>query len=80
MTEDFCGDCNRVRVTSMGDVRACLADRRAVSLRDRMRAGASDADLAWAIHWALGTKDAGHHFGDASIVEHERVGMSLIGG
>jgi cyclic pyranopterin phosphate synthase len=80
VTDEFCGECNRVRVTAKGDLRACLADRRAVSLRDRMRAGASDADLAWAMHWALDTKDVGHHFTDAATSEHERVGMSLIGG
>lgn len=80
VSDDFCDTCNRVRVNAMGDLRACLADRRAVSLRDAMRTGASDVDLAWAIHWALGTKDAGHAFGDAGVDEHARVGMSLIGG
>ncbi len=80
VSDDFCGECNRVRVNAMGDLRACLADRRAVSLRDLIRAGADDRDLAWAAHWALGTKDAGHRFGDAGADEHEHVGMSLIGG
>ncbi|MFK7988457.1 MAG: GTP 3',8-cyclase MoaA [Sandaracinaceae bacterium] len=80
VSDDFCADCNRVRVTAQGDVRACLADRRAVSLRDAMRAGADDRELAWSIHWAMATKDASHHFNDASADEHENVGMSLIGG
>jgi cyclic pyranopterin phosphate synthase len=80
VSDEFCGSCNRVRVTAMGDLRACLADRSAVSLRDLMRGGATDADLAWAIHWALGTKGAGHAFGDPDVDEHERVGKSLIGG
>jgi cyclic pyranopterin phosphate synthase len=80
VSDEFCGECNRVRVSAMGDLRACLADRRAVSLRDAIRGGASDADLAWAVHWALGTKDAGHRFTDALTDEHTHVGMSLIGG
>lgn len=80
MSEEFCASCNRVRVTAKGDVRACLADRKAVSLRDAMREGASDCDLAWLIHWSLGAKDAGHRFLDGDADEHERVGMSLIGG
>lgn len=80
MSNEFCGTCNRVRVTARGDVRACLADRRAVSLRDVMRAGGSDADLAWAMRWALGGKAEGHFFADPSATEHENVGMSLIGG
>jgi cyclic pyranopterin phosphate synthase len=80
VSDEFCGECNRVRVSAKGDLRACLADRKAVSLRDAIRAGASDPDLAWAIHWALGTKDDGHRFGDHDADEHEHVGMSLIGG
>ncbi|HHH29482.1 MAG TPA: GTP 3',8-cyclase MoaA [Polyangiaceae bacterium] len=80
VSEDFCASCNRVRVTAMGDVRACLADRRAVSLRDLLREGASDADLSWAVHWSLATKDAGHRFTEVGADEHTLVGMSLIGG
>ncbi len=80
MSDEFCESCNRVRVTARGDVRACLADRRAVSLRDVMRGGGSDADLAWAMRWALGGKARGHLFADPDATEHEQVGMSLIGG
>lgn len=80
MTDNFCDACNRVRITARGDLRPCLASRRAVSLRDVMRNGGSDADLAWGIHWALSGKDDGHYFRDAVETEHEHVGMSLIGG
>ncbi|MFW5920770.1 MAG: GTP 3',8-cyclase MoaA, partial [Polyangiales bacterium] len=64
LSDNFCDSCNRVRVTARGDIRACLADRRAVSLRDVMRAGGTDADLAWAMQWSLSGKDEGHHFLD----------------
>ncbi|MEZ4286802.1 MAG: GTP 3',8-cyclase MoaA [Polyangiales bacterium] len=80
MSQEFCGDCNRIRVTARGDIRACLASRRAISLRDLLRAGASDARLSWAIHWALGIKSSGHAFLDREVDEHQKVGMSLIGG
>ncbi len=80
VSDEFCESCNRVRVTARGDIRACLASRRAVSLRDLVRAGGSDADLAWAMGWALGGKDTGHHFLDPEVAEHAHVGMSLIGG
>jgi GTP 3',8-cyclase len=80
VSDEFCASCNRIRITAKGDVRACLADRRAVSLRDQMRSGASDLDLLWAMHWALGTKAMGHFFDDALEREHANVGMSLIGG
>lgn len=80
VSDDFCGGCNRVRITSRGELRACLASRRAVSLRDLVRAGASDLDLLWATSFSLGGKEAGHRFGDEDEREHENVGMSLIGG
>lgn len=80
VTEEFCGACNRIRINSQGDVRACLANRRAVSLRDLMRTNASDADLAWALHWAVSGKSRGHAFTDEQVHEHEHIGMSLIGG
>ena len=80
MSNEFCDDCNRVRVTARGDIRACLASRRAVSLRDIMRAGGSDLDMAWAMVWSLSGKASGHYFSDPEVDEHENVGMSLIGG
>jgi len=79
VSDEFCDDCNRLRITSHGEIRACLADRASVSLRDAMRAGASDADLAWSIAWSLGAKADGHHF-EVAIGDHTHVGMSLIGG
>jgi cyclic pyranopterin phosphate synthase len=80
VSNEFCGSCNRLRVTARGDVRACLASRAATSLRDLMRAGKGDREIAWAVHAALGTKLAGHAFSDAEVAEHTHVGMSLIGG
>ena len=80
VTNEFCDSCNRVRVTARGDFRACLASRSAVSLRDAMRSGQSDRELAWLVHRALGTKLAGHFFDRADVFEHHHVGMSLVGG
>lgn len=80
ISDEFCASCNRVRLTAQGDLRACLASRKALSLRDLLRDGADERTLAWALHASLGTKAAGHFFLDGSVVEHEHVGMSLIGG
>jgi GTP 3',8-cyclase len=62
MTEHFCDDCNRVRLTADGQLHACLGHDDAVSLRDRVRAGASDEDLRAAIAGAVAGKRAGHDF------------------
>ena len=80
LSEEFCGSCNRVRVTARGDIRACLASRRALSLRDLIRSGADDDEIAWGIHWSLVGKGDGHSFLDRQAEEHHHVGMSLVGG
>jgi cyclic pyranopterin phosphate synthase len=80
LSDVFCGACNRVRLTARGALRACLASTDGVPLGDLLRAGASDLDLAWHVHAALGSKAAGHGFLDATRDAHTRVGMSLVGG
>jgi cyclic pyranopterin phosphate synthase len=54
VTEPFCGDCTRARVTAVGELFTCLFATRGRDLRAAIRSGASDADLrdlignAWA--------------------------------
>ncbi|KAJ2505684.1 hypothetical protein IWW47_001938, partial [Coemansia sp. RSA 2052] len=45
MTKSFCSTCNRVRVLADGNLKVCLFGNTEVSLRDLLRAGASDADV-----------------------------------
>ena len=62
MSEHFCATCNRVRLTATGDLHACLAFDDAVGLRNPLRAGASDDDLAAFIQAAADGKREGHQF------------------
>jgi len=62
MTEHFCDDCNRLRLTATGDLHACLGHDDAVSLRDVVRAGGTDDDLVRAISSSVTGKRAGHTF------------------
>jgi cyclic pyranopterin phosphate synthase len=39
MTEDFCGSCNRLRITGDGNLKVCLHGNDEASLRDMMREG-----------------------------------------
>ncbi len=80
VSHSFCRSCNRMRVTARGDMRACLASRRSISLRDVLREGRSDEEVVAAVRFALGRKHEGHYFGSAEMDEHRHVGMSLIGG
>ena len=45
MSEPFCADCNRLRLTADGKLRTCLFSIRETDLREPMRAGASDDEL-----------------------------------
>jgi GTP 3',8-cyclase len=64
MTEHFCDDCNRLRLTATGELHACLGHDDAVSLRDVMRAGGGEPDVVRAIAGAVTGKRAGHEFGN----------------
>ena len=62
MTENFCGQCNRLRISAQGDVHGCLAHDDAISLRSHLRgpSGLQGADAA--LDTALGVKRKGHNF------------------
>jgi cyclic pyranopterin phosphate synthase len=62
MTEHFCDDCNRLRLTATGALHACLGHDDAISLRDVIRGGGSDDDVVHAIAAAVTGKRAGHAF------------------
>ena len=79
MTDDFCGGCNRVRLTSDGRLKVCLFAKTGPSLRDAMREGASDDDLAETIRTALDGKWAGHPPMNR-LIESNDLPMISIGG
>ena len=45
VTQPFCGDCTRARISTDGKIYTCLFASNGVSLRDPMRQGATDHDL-----------------------------------
>jgi len=79
VTQPFCDRCNRVRITSDGQMRNCLFALEETDLRVLLRAGASDAELAHAIGSNVERKWAGHHIGRPDFVRPGR-SMSMIGG
>ena len=58
----FCSGCNRVRLTSDGYLKLCLACEDGVSLRDLMRGGISDEELAEVMKRTIERKPLSHHF------------------
>ena len=74
----FCSSCNRVRLTSQGFLRPCLASETGCDLRDLLRGGAADEKLLQAIRETIWSKPREHHFGDNSMPATR--GMYRIGG
>jgi cyclic pyranopterin phosphate synthase len=79
VTEPFCDDCNRLRVTAEGELRACLFALEETDLRGPMRSGASDEDLEDLIRDTVWRKWSGHRINMPDFVQPER-SMSAIGG
>jgi GTP 3',8-cyclase len=79
VTRPFCGDCDRVRLTADGQVRNCLFARTESNLRDPMRSGASDDDLAGIWRRAVEVKLPGHGINEPGFLQPTRP-MSAIGG
>lgn len=59
VTEPFCGDCDRIRLTADGMVRNCLFARRETDLRSILRGGANDAAIAEALIADVAAKERG---------------------
>ena len=79
VTRPFCGACDRVRLTADGQIRNCLFAQDESNLRDPMRAGASDEELAELWRRAVATKLPGHGINEPGFLQPARP-MSAIGG
>ena len=71
VTEPFCGTCNRLRLTADGAVRNCLFSDDELSVRDLLRDGGTDAELALAA--------AAGRLGKAAGSRHQRARVSAAG-
>ena len=79
VTRPFCADCRRTRLTAEGRVRTCLFSREETDLREALRSGGSDHDIADIWRAAQWGKKAGHGMDREDFIQPERP-MSAIGG
>jgi cyclic pyranopterin phosphate synthase len=79
VSEPFCGDCDRIRLTAEGRLRTCLFSLHETDLREPLRAGASDDDLEWIVRDAVWRKELKHRVNEPGFVQPART-MSAIGG
>mgnify|MGYP002345152634 FL=1 len=79
-SNNFCGSCNRVRVTAEGKLVLCLGHEGALDLKSLMRAHPGDGErLRNALVDALQLKPEKHHFNTDDQVQVVRF-MSMTGG
>lgn len=78
MHHSFCGSCNRIRLTSQGQIKPCLCYEDSIDLRSALDADDGDVTLRGAIEEAVRMKPSGHSFHDREKVEPRA--MSEIGG
>jgi cyclic pyranopterin phosphate synthase len=79
VSEPFCADCNRVRITSDGKLRTCLFSIHETDLREPLRAGASDGEIERVIRDAVWRKELKHRVSEPGFRQPPRT-MSQIGG
>jgi len=79
VTQHFCGECNRLRLTADGKIRACLFSDTEVDLREALRDGSDDKAIEALLFHAVMEKPAGHHINENIFKRCART-MSLIGG
>lgn len=78
LTNHFCHQCNRLRLTSDGKLRPCLMSALEVNIKEKLRQGASDDELVEIFQQVTNLKPEGHHLEKEEYKGKRR--MSQIGG
>ncbi|HWB10010.1 MAG TPA: GTP 3',8-cyclase MoaA [Pirellulales bacterium] len=79
VTQPFCADCNRLRLTAEGQVRNCLFSTVEWDARALLRRGGSDEELRGLLRSCVAAKKAGHGINSDEFVKPQRA-MFQIGG
>ena len=81
VTQPFCGDCTRARISAEGRLYTCLFAVRGHDLRALLRSGASDDELADELGriWSARTDRYSEHRSERTV-GLKKVEMSYIGG
>lgn len=79
VSDHFCGECNRMRITADGRIRPCLFSNQELDLRDALRTTSSDEALESLLRHAACIKPQRHHIGEADFQKGLRR-MHGIGG
>jgi len=79
MSDHFCGDCNRLRMTHDGNLKVCLFGNTEVNMAEVLRSGIPDSEVLEIIGAAVGRKKK-QHAGMHNLTKMKNRPMILIGG
>jgi cyclic pyranopterin phosphate synthase len=79
VSQAFCGQCSRIRLTSDGKIRTCLFSQSDHDLYSVMKQSAKDEGMAAFIRRVVEHKEARHHIGEIDFLKPSR-SMVHIGG
>lgn len=74
----FCSACNRIRLTSTGQIKPCLCYEDHISLKEAVRSGRTD-EIQKLLLLAIARKPDGHRFDESEMIT-EKHDMAQIGG
>lgn len=74
----FCSQCNRIRLTALGQLKPCLCYGESISLREAVRAGRME-EVRALLKQAIDNKPEAHCFDNQNIMTETRE-MVRIGG
>src|SRR5262245_4190832 len=79
VTQPFCEDCNRLRLTAEGKIRNCLFSTVEWDARALLRGGGKDEEIAQLVRDCIRAKKPGHGIDSADFIKPQRA-MYQIGG
>jgi cyclic pyranopterin phosphate synthase len=80
MSQHFCGDCNRMRLTADGKLRTCLFSKKEIDIKNPLRKGASLVQLSEVFKTAAFEKPLGHRLNENTDWITNGRPMRAIGG
>lgn len=79
VSQPFCSNCNRFRITADGKLRNCLFSLAETDIKQLLRSGASHDEIIAAVRASITAKEAGHQINSADFIQPDRP-MYSIGG
>ena len=80
ISRQFCGSCNRLRLTAEGKLRTCLFSETEIDIKDSLRAGASTEELIDIFRLAVNHKSLNHNLNETYYQNNFGRAMHAIGG